>query len=174
MKPVYKYDLGWQVERVFLKKCPLRSKLSHVENFFWMRGATIEDKERILNWADRLSLAYKNRNPKSYEEVVIWINYCNSNWPNYNREDHPRLNFENFSVSEIRDVVDDLLKRAEKWAREGYVNSDLQVFLYMCITNLLDSQRMRTLNDIINTANRTNSEGKSCYFIHGRYTKQNP
>lgn len=166
MKPVYKYDLGWQVERVFLKKCPLRSKLSHVENFFWTRGATIEDRERILNWANGLSLAYKNRDPKSFEEVMSWIDHRGTTWPCYKYEDRHHLDFANFSVSEIKGVVDDLLKRAEKWAKGGYLNKDLHEFLYECIVNLMDSQRMRKLNDIRDIANKAIPEGKRYSFIY--------
>lgn len=128
---ISKYDIDWQVFRVSLKK--LKSHIDKVETVaqYLIDHPTTGNRERILNYLEGLSMAYKE--PKRAE--ILQIKDDLSSYPVV-EDNSASEEFDNYSDEELYPVIKDLQARNNKWLAKGYRHDEQIAFLKKLFTYL--------------------------------------
>lgn len=138
---ISKFDIHWQIQRIRLKRlASLDEKLNSVTNFFLL-NKTIAMQERVLNYLEGLSMAYKGEERKKCLDVreqltmviVLDINNCSHDFTVY-------------SEMELNQLLKDLMIRAKKWLKNGYRNEELLNFIHKLAKYLEDEKSIKKLD----------------------------
>ena len=139
-KDISKYDINWQVKRVSLKKLKTYQYKCTTVAHYLAEHSNIADKERVLNYLEGLSMAYKG-DDRAYilavkDELSLMVvsdaNECSAEYSAY-------------TSREIKAVVQDLMVRNTKWLKSGYRNAELLGFLTSLINHLDDAKLLAKL-----------------------------
>jgi hypothetical protein len=146
-KDITKYDIDWQVKRVSLKKLKtIIEKCDNVTNFF-NNHLNLADKERVLNYLEGLSMAYKGEdrlyilNVRDELEAVIVDSSIRTS-----------LDFTKFNKVELTDTAKDNMTRAANYLKKGYRHKELIHFLTELLSYLGDNVRLIKLNALVESS----------------------
>lgn len=124
MERVYKYNVLWQLVRVYNKKEKyLQNKLQNVMAFLY-RYPSAENRERVLNYLEGLALGY--RDPILRSTVYHCRDEAYRFKPKEKDIDIPLFSVE---TNKLLLLYNDLYDRNKKWLANNYRNRDLNDFL---------------------------------------------
>jgi hypothetical protein len=143
-KDITKFDIEWQIKRVSLKSYKTYIEKCDVAADYLMKNKNIADRERVLNYLEGLSMAYKNADRKyilDFKDELAKIEVTAENKCN--------VNLNEFSHKELTSVGKDLMVRAKGWLKDGYRNEELLNFLTRVLEATNDTKRLNQLNELI-------------------------
>lgn len=143
-KDITKFDIEWQIKRVSLKSYKTYIEKCDVAATYLMKNKNIADRERVLNYLEGLSMAYKNADRKyilDFKDELAKIEVSAENKCN--------VNLNEFSHNELSSVGKDLMIRAKGWLKDGYRNEELLNFLTRVLEATNDTKRLNQLNELI-------------------------
>lgn len=143
-KDITKFDIEWQIKRVSLKSYKTYIEKCNVAADYLMKNKNIADRERVLNYLEGLSMAYKNADRKyilDFKDELAKIEVSAENKCN--------VNLNEFSHKELTSVGKDLMIRAKGWLKDGYRNEELLNFLTRVLEATNDTKRLNQLNELI-------------------------
>jgi len=139
-KDITKFDIEWQIKRVSLKSYKTYIEKCDVAADYLMKNKNIADRERVLNYLEGLSMAYKNADRKyilDFKDELAKIEVTAENKCN--------VNLNEFSHKELTSVGKDLMVRAKGWLKDGYRLN----FLTRVLEATNDTKRLNQLNELI-------------------------
>ncbi len=131
-KDITKYNIHWQIVRVQLKDVKnIDEKLEKVSHFF-INNKTIDNKERVINWLEGLSMGYKaSKNMDAilkieseicrYEIIEVADKEINEISNSAQMKQYERV--------ERKKLWDDLFDRNRKWLNKGYYQEEINLFM---------------------------------------------
>ena len=146
-KDISKYDINWQVKRVSLKKLKTYQYKCTTAAHYLAEHSNIADKERVLNYLEGLSMAYKG-DDRAYilairDDLSLMVvsdaNECSDEYSAYTSQ-------------ELKAVVQDLMVRNAKWLKSGYRNVELINFLTSLINHLGDVKLLSKITSQIDAS----------------------
>lgn len=143
-KDITKFDIEWQIKRVSLKSYKTYIEKCDVAAAYLMKNKNIADRERVLNYLEGLSMAYKNADRKyilDFKDELAKIEVSAENKCN--------VHLNEFSHNELSSVGKDLMIRAKGWLKDGYRNEELLNFLTRVLEATNDTKRLNQLNELI-------------------------
>lgn len=124
MERVYKYNVLWQLVRVYNKKEKyVQNKLQNVMAFLY-RYPSAENRERVLNYLEGLALGYRDPILRST------VYHCRDEAYQFKAKQKD-IDIPLFTVStdKLLLLYNDLYKRNSEWLNNNYRNLDLNEFL---------------------------------------------
>ena len=143
-KDITKFDIEWQIKRVSLKSYKTYIEKCDVAADYLMKNKNIADRERVLNYLEGLSMAYKNADRKyilDFKDELAKIEVSAENKCN--------VDLNQFTHKELTSVGKDLMVRAKGWLKDGYRNEELLNFLTRVLEATNDTKRLTQLNELI-------------------------
>jgi hypothetical protein len=143
-KDISKYDINWQVKRVSLKKLKTYQYKCTTAAHYLAEHSNVADQERVLNYLEGLSMAYKS-DARAYilavrdelsQMVVSDANECSAEYSAYTSQ-------------ELKAVMKDLQVRNAKWLKNGYCNTELNDFIISLATHLGETQFLADLSSMV-------------------------
>lgn len=159
-KDISKYDLEWQLYRISLKRLPsLEAKVQAAVDFL-KDHPTQADNERVINYLEGLSMAYRGDVRKKIldvaetlkEEEYTTHNRFDFNPPllingNPNKGIKPKYTKAEFD-SLAKALIKDLLQRSKGWG--SYHHPEHEEFLQKLITYMGDKEAQAKVNELFN------------------------
>lgn len=139
---ISKYDVDWQIFRVSLKKNKdVSEKLKRVVGYF-EDHLNRADRERVLNYLEGLSLAYKDER----REEILQLKEELDSW-RVSGENRLSRDLSSYKKEDIRSLAKDLKRRSKKWLKKGYVHREQTDFLYFLWSHLGEENELRELRE---------------------------
>lgn len=134
-KDITKYDIDWQMVRSKVKgqKIEFEDKIKIVKDF-WDNNKSIDNKERIMNWLEGLSMGYvSSGNTKAINNINKELEF----YKKENPQDKETTISDSDEIEKIKryDFKDrlilwkDLFKRNENWLEKGYHHNEHNHFM---------------------------------------------
>ncbi len=143
-KDISKYDLDWQIFRVGLKKYgTVDEKLEAVLDFY-EQHRNKADRERVLNYLEGLSLAYKGADRQHIKDFATEISEIG-----YSQINRQSFTPEKYTSKELKSLAQDLFVRTKKWLLKGYRHEEQINFLKRILVYSKDNSKLKELNDLI-------------------------
>lgn len=140
-KDITKYDLDWQVKRVSLKNYKTYQEKCDIAKQYLLDNQNIADKERVLNYLEGLSMAYKDKDrayildmKNELSELVV------SNENKFN------FDLSKYSLDVLKSTAKDNQTRCNNWLKKGYRNQELIDFLFKIYEYINDTKAICKLN----------------------------
>lgn len=134
---ITKYNLAWQIVRVQCRDFKsVGEKINHAEAFL-KSNANRHNFERVMNWLEGLKRGYINRNEFAVEMCQAAIDDLNENKNLYSEYEDTQVNVEDYSLTDIKALYNDLQKRSLKWLAGGYHHKEQEDFLDMLANHLI-------------------------------------
>lgn len=143
-KDITKFDIEWQIKRVSLKSYKTYIEKCDVAAAYLIKNKNIADRERVLNYLEGLSMAYRNTDRKyilDFKDELAKIEVSAENKCN--------VDLNQFTHKELTSVGKDLMIRAKGWLKDGYRNEELLNFLTRVLEATNDTKRLNQLNELI-------------------------
>jgi len=131
-KDITKYNIGWQIVRVHLKKFKDIDEKLMIASHFFVSNKTIDNKERVINWLEGLAMGYKAaKNDDAILKIrsaIISYELKEASVKEANRISTTH-EMRKYSTKERKDLWEDLLKRNSKWLLKGYYQNEINEFM---------------------------------------------
>lgn len=129
--------------RVSLKALPFEDKLTTTINFLG-NNPNRAMKERVLNYLQGLSMAYKGESRAQVKEVYDELLKfdVDSISPDASQD------FKSYSEKGLLKVAQDLMVRTTKWLRKGYNHVDQNTFIMNLLNHLIKTYRSEKANQL--------------------------
>jgi hypothetical protein len=145
-KNITKYEPQWQITRAALKgkyNDNLEYKFSFVDNYF-KQTLSFDRWERIYNWTEGLQKGFKNRDAEKVAFLEGKLEYLQGLKPNENNVDC-NIDYDILEQHEDKARValfKDLVKRNIVWLKGGYYNVELNDFIDIVFSYIIDSDKI--------------------------------
>jgi hypothetical protein len=132
-KDITKYNIHWQILRAKLKNVKnVNEKLTQASIFF-QKNKTQDNWERVVNWLEGLAKGYKAAgNQMAIQQIIEEIERYGESY-NLLKEKNEISSIEEikqYSINDLQKLWVDLFKRNEKWLKNGYVETEINNFMY--------------------------------------------
>lgn len=142
-KDITKYDIHWQVRRVSFKLLKnYKEKVDSAIDYF-NNNLNRADRERILNYLEGLSMAYKNEDRKYILDVRDRLALIE-----VSTESRCSLDFSCYNSKELTRTAKDNMVRCTAYLKKGYRHKELIHFMKSIYEYLNDSKGLEKLNDL--------------------------
>jgi hypothetical protein len=148
-KDISKYDIHWQVRRVQLKQLKtIEEKCLSAESYL-TENLNVADKERVLNYLEGLSMAYKGDKRQyilEYRDTLLDVSVSD-----YNKCD---LNFDMYTSHQLQHTANDNWTRCRNYLTKGYRHNELICFTKAIYTYLNDTKKLKQLDKLITDSHK--------------------
>lgn len=143
-KEITKFDLDWQVFRVSLKKYKTYIEKCEQAKSYLIANANIADQERVLNYLEGLSMAYKCEQREyilSIKESLHKLDVTNEN----------KFSFDlsKYTEKELKSTANDNFARCKKFLLKGYRHNELIEFLNKIYSYLDLKEKQKELDLLV-------------------------
>ena len=130
-KEITKFELDWQVFRVSLKKYKTYQEKCEKAKSYLIKNSNIADKERVLNYLEGLSMAYRDLNRKYILDIKESLH-------NFDVTDENKFSFDlsKYTEKDLRSTANDNFARCKKFLLKGYRHNELIDFLNKIYSHL--------------------------------------
>ena len=128
---ISKFDIGWQVLRVSLKKLPSYiDKLNAVFEYL-LAHRNKADKERVLNYLEGLAMAYRGEDRKAILGIRQGLLGTE-----VSEETPTNQDLSGYDQQTLLRVAADLMVRNKKWLLKGYRHEEQITFIRKILEHL--------------------------------------
>jgi hypothetical protein len=143
-KGITKFDLDWQVYRVGLKSYKTYQEKCEKAKSYLMMNLNVADKERVLNYLEGLSMAYRALDRKYILDIKESLH-------NLDVTDENKFSFDlsKYTEKELKSTANDNFTRCKKFLLKGYRHNELIEFLNKIYSYLDLKEKQKEMKEMI-------------------------
>jgi hypothetical protein len=143
-KDISKFDIDWQMFRLSLKKLPSYLDKMEAAADYLLSHKDKATKERVLNYLEGLSLAYKGSERQNIVDLMSDFKELEVTSDNPKSSD-----FNKYDKKSLTALARDLWIRTKKWLDKGYRHEEQIEFLRQLYTYVGDSVSLDRLENAV-------------------------